>query len=245
MWKRTAKGLTLTFHLAGINNQNFLMRDDQTGTFWQQISGHAISGPLTGWQLEFVQTDELTFALWRSEAREGTVLKPLAQYQGNYASKDWEVKMAKARTVVDFPNTSLASRDIVLGVNAFGNTRAYPLQRILSEKLIEDRLGEEPIIVVVGPDEKSVRVFRARLPNGKEAPDYYRKDAEAAAAHALKAVLPNQSLFMDSSTGSEWSFAGCAVDGKLKGWCLQPISAIKDYWFNWRNYHPDTTIFRH
>ncbi len=57
-----AKGLILSFHLAGINNQNFLMRDDQTGTFWQQISGRAISGPLAGLQLEPVYSDEVTFA---------------------------------------------------------------------------------------------------------------------------------------------------------------------------------------
>jgi hypothetical protein len=56
--------------LAGINNQNFLMRDEETGTFWQQISGRAISGPLNGSQLEPVHSDELTFALWRSEAPE-------------------------------------------------------------------------------------------------------------------------------------------------------------------------------
>ena len=31
MWGRTVNGLTLTFHLAGINNQNFLMRDEETG----------------------------------------------------------------------------------------------------------------------------------------------------------------------------------------------------------------------
>jgi hypothetical protein len=47
-------GLRLSFHLAGINNQNFLMRDDQTGTYWQQISGKAVSGPLRGSQLPFV-----------------------------------------------------------------------------------------------------------------------------------------------------------------------------------------------
>jgi hypothetical protein len=55
VWGREVTGLTLTFHLSGINNQNFLMRDEQTGTYWQQIStywrqigGRAISGPLTG-----------------------------------------------------------------------------------------------------------------------------------------------------------------------------------------------------
>ena len=38
----------LTFHLAGINNQNFLMRDEETGTWWQQITGEASVGPLQG-----------------------------------------------------------------------------------------------------------------------------------------------------------------------------------------------------
>jgi len=28
----------LHFYLAGINNQNFLMRDKETGTWWQQIT---------------------------------------------------------------------------------------------------------------------------------------------------------------------------------------------------------------
>ena len=39
-------GRRLTFRLAGINNQNFIMRDEQTGTWWQQVSGLAIHGPL-------------------------------------------------------------------------------------------------------------------------------------------------------------------------------------------------------
>jgi hypothetical protein len=30
VWNREVAGLRLTFHLAGINNQNFLMRDEET-----------------------------------------------------------------------------------------------------------------------------------------------------------------------------------------------------------------------
>ena len=78
MWKRTVDGRVLTFHLAGINNQNFLMRDEQTGTYWQQISGRAIAGSLAGSQLELVSSDELSFALWHSGAGNGTVLKPVS-----------------------------------------------------------------------------------------------------------------------------------------------------------------------
>jgi len=44
VFQRVVNGVPLRFHLAGINNQNFLMRDEQTGTYWQQITGLAVSG---------------------------------------------------------------------------------------------------------------------------------------------------------------------------------------------------------
>jgi hypothetical protein len=238
VWKRTARGLALTFHLAGINNQNFLMRDDQTGSFWQQITGRAISGAMTGYQLEPVFSDELSFALWRHETPGGTVLKPVARYSAQYAPQDWDVRMAKAPTVLQFPNTGLQPRDLVLGIDAAGTGRAYPVLRILSEKLIEDRVGAQPVIVVLGPDEKSIRVFQARLRPNEPAPEYYRQVNGSFARDSQRA------LFIDSVSGSGWSFAGCAISGPLAGTCLKPVPSIKDYWFDWRNYHPATTIFR-
>ncbi len=229
MWSRTINGLTLVFHLAGINNQNFLMRDEETGTFWQQISGRAISGPLKGSQLAPVHSDELTFALWRSETPKGTVLKPLPADAAEYESKDWEVRMATDRTVLDFPNSGLRSRDLVVGVDAFGASRAYPVDRIFGAKLIEDRLGSEPILVMGGADGKSIRVFRARLHDNQPASEFYRTGDD---------------IFMDADTGSEWNFRGCATKGPQSGHCLPPVDALKDYWFDWRNYHPTTTIFK-
>jgi hypothetical protein len=233
VWKRSAKGITFTFHLAGINNQNFLMRDDQTGTYWQQISGRAIFGPLAGMQLEPVHSDELTFALWRREAPNGRVLKPVGQFASEYAPSDWDLRMAGVKTVLDFPQTGIPSRELMLGVAAFGAARAYPVSRILSEKLIEDRIGSEPVLLVVGPDNASIRVFRARLDETGATPDYYRKTVDT-----------QSGLFVDAATGSQWAFNGCAVSGKLTGKCLEPVSALKDYWFDWRNYHPQTTVFR-
>jgi len=219
----------LTFHLAGINNQNFLMRDEETGTFWQQISGLAVSGPLKGSQLEPVHSDELTFALWRGETPNGTVLKSLPADAAEYETKDWEVHMAKNRTVLDFPHSGLQSRDLILGIDAFGASRAYPVDRIFAAKLIEDRLGTEPILIVAGSDGKSIRVFRARANDEKAASEFYRTGDD---------------IFVDAATGSEWNFRGCATKGPQTGSCLRPVDALKDYWFDWRNYHPDTTIFK-
>ena len=75
MWGREVNGLTLTFHLAGINNQNFLMRDEETGSYWQQISGLAIAGPLSGKSLKLIPADELSLDLWKAEQPQGTFIE--------------------------------------------------------------------------------------------------------------------------------------------------------------------------
>ena len=228
MWSRDIAGLRLTFHLAGINNQNFLMRDEQTGTYWQQISGQAVSGPLRGSRLTLVHSDELNFGTWRSEEPQGTVLQDATQYRSDYAPKDWDVRMRRAPSVIDFREHGLKARDLMLGIQAFGASRAFLYDQVIRERLIEDRVGAEPVLLVVGGDGQSVRAFRDRIRGSQSAPDFYRRP---------------DGIIMDATTGSEWNFQGCAISGKAKGECLEPVEVIKDYWFDWRNYNPATTVY--
>jgi len=250
VWKRESGGLVFTFHLAGINNQNFLMRDDQTGSYWQQITGAAVSGPLRGRRLSLISSDELSFALWAAEEPGGTVLKSVAQYASEYETKDWEVRMKKARTVLSFadPARGLESRTLMLGIQAFGASRAFPYDEVVRENLVLDRVGAEPVLLVVGPDGQSVRVFRDRIPGVEGAPPFYRT-LDDQPSHRTDATWLKQAatapLLMDEPTASQWNFQGCAVSGKLSGLCLEPVEAIKDYWFDWRNYHPATTVYSH
>ncbi len=217
--------MKLTFHLAGINNQNFIMRDEETGTYWQQISGLAISGPLAGRKLPLIHSDELTFALWTTEQPNGTVLKDVAKYAGEYAPKDWDVKMRKRPTVISYPQEGIAQRDIMLGIKAFGAARAFPYETVLKEKLVQDRIGGEPVLLVVGPDGQSVRAFHPQ-----KSVEFYR--------------LNDRPVMMDDATQSTWNFQGCATEGKAKGACLETIDVIKDYWFDWKHYNPSTTVYK-
>ena len=232
MWTRDIEGLRLTFHLAGINNQNFLMRDEETGTYWQQISGAAISGPLKGRHLTLVLSDELTLAAWKLEQAQGTVLDDVPAYVSGYAKPDWDVRMQRAPTVLAFPEHGLTARDLMLGIQAFGASRAFLYDRVVSEKLVTDHVGSEPVLLVVGPDDQSVRAFRNRIPGVEGARNFYRITGR-----------PSGVLLMDDATGSEWNFQGCATSGKAKGLCLEPIPMLKDYWFDWRNYNPKTTVY--
>jgi len=92
VWSSVLDGRRLTFRLAGINNQNFVMRDEQTGSWWQQVSGQAIEGPLKGRRLTPVPHDQLTFDTWRAEAPKGRVLmqdKAIVD-RDEYEPSDWE-----------------------------------------------------------------------------------------------------------------------------------------------------------
>jgi hypothetical protein len=232
VWKRSVGQLTLTFRLAGINNQNFLMRDEQTGTFWQQISGLAISGPLAGRQLELIPSDELTFGLWRAEQPAGTLLAESPRDAARYAARDWEAKMQNTPTVLSYAEPGLQPRTLVLGIQAGGAARAYPHELILRETLVLDRLGAVPLAIVLGPDNRSIRAFRAQLPASGAPTDFYRLTGEPGA------------LLVDEATGSRWNFQGCAIAGPAAGACLERLELIRDYWFDWRHYHPDTSVFR-
>jgi hypothetical protein len=229
---RDVDGRQLTFHLAGINNQNFLMRDQETGSYWQQISGVAISGPLQGRQLTLILSDELTFKTWKAEEPEGMVLKPASKYASDYEVKDWDVRMHRAPTVIQFPEHGMHSRDLILGIRASDASRAFLYDRVIKERLVQGYVGALAVLLVVGPDGQSVRAFRERIPGVDGAPDFYRMTANKPGA-----------LLMDAATGSEWNFQGCAVAGKAKGACLERVPMLKDYWFDWRNYNPKTTIW--
>ena len=219
----------LHFYLAGINNQNFLMRDRETGTWWQQISGRAIFGSLKGSVLELAPSDELSFGLWKQESPGGQVLSAVARDQKKYDSK-WEEEVAKLPVPVSFPGTELKSRDVVVGLQSGSEARAYPLQTILKQSPIQDRLGGNPILVIAGPDGKSVRAFLSRIDDADV--ELFRK-------------TDTKELVMVDSAGEEWNFKGCATSGPVAGKCLAELPAIKDYWFDWRNYHADTTVYRH
>ena len=270
----------LHFYLAGINNQNFLMRDKETGSWWQQITGKAIYGPLKGTTLELVPSDELTFGEWKSEVTGGKVLAPVPKYVKEYDT-NWEPEVAKLPVVISFPGTELKSRDVVVGLELDGASRAYPWETLLKQSPVMDRVHGTPLLVLVGPDKKSFRVFKASIDNhdaefflkGEESslspapsganagsgsagvPPAVAKpalsDAEgsrprsADPAPAANASPATSWSLLDSATASEWNFQGCAISGPSQGKCLERIPALKDYWFDWRNYHPHTTIYKH
>ena len=53
-------------------------------------------------------------------------------------------------------------------------------------------------------------------------------------------VTPNY----DAETNTVWDFTGKAVSGSLAGKQLQKVALLKDYWFDWKLYHPDSSVYQ-
>jgi len=232
VWETTVSGQVLHFHLAGINNQNFIMRDEETGSWWQQVTGEAIQGPLKGQKLRPFFHDELTFALWKQEKPEGRVLRPdeTIERAGKYAPANWEERMARVRvTTAAALDKALDPRALVVGLTVNGASCAYPFDAVVKQSPITDELGRVPVLIVLGDDKKSVRVFDRTLDGRK-----------------LELLMkPNVSplRLVDAETGSEWDFSGKAISGPLAGKQLAKVPALNDYWFDWKTYNPNTTIY--
>jgi hypothetical protein len=227
VWEAVVDGRTLHFHLAGINNQNFIMRDEETGSWWQQVSGEAILGPLKGRRLTPVAQDEISFALWKREQPNGRVLRPDPRVEAHYAKVDWEAGIAKLPVATRVGDKRLDLRELIVGITVNGRDKAYRMSDVKQQTPIIDTVGGVPIVIVAASDGQSVRAF-SRMVDGKPV-DLFAK--------------AGSSDLVDSATGSEWDFSGRAIRGPLAGRQLARIAMLRDYWFDWRAYHPGTAIF--
>jgi Protein of unknown function (DUF3179) len=237
VWGSVVDGQTLTFRLTGINNQNFVMQDEQTGSWWQQVSGEAIQGPLKGKKLTLIEADQLMFATWRSESPTGRVLAPVPAIlaKGGYAPIDWEASMARNRVparaaAAAAADARLQPRALVIGIERRGEARAFPVEQVSAAGVVLDEVGGTPIAIVRAPDGRSTRVFDRRI------------DGTVLELFAKVDAAPFR--FVDAASGSEFDFTGTAVSGTYAGRTLARVPFLEEYWFDWKNYHPQSDIAR-
>jgi hypothetical protein len=238
IFSRRLNGQLLTFRLIGINNQNAMLEDLETRSWWQQASGEAVAGPLKGQTLTLLAHDEVTFALW---AREHPDTKVLARVDPELdIRKGWEDRMKDVPTVVPAPpKDPLHRRELVVGIVAGGRAKAYPRSRLTPNEnrgtgkppmtaAVMDTVGSVPVAVLVGGDGISIRVYDRRV-NGQPIELMARPGSSPA-------------RFIEPASGSEFDLTGDAISGPLAGQRLARIHSISEFWFDWLLRHPDSAI---
>ena len=207
------------------------MQDEETGSWWQQITGEAIFGASKGQRLKPVHHDELSFSLWKKEHPNGRVLRPDDTKPWKEFSENWEEHTGKYPVLAALnPDGRLSPRTLIVGLKIGAVAKAYQLATIQEQNPILDSIADTPVILVMAEDKKSVRAFERKI-DGRELEFFAKPNSETL-------------RLLDSETGSEWDFTGKALKGPLTGQKLKQIYSLKDYWFDWKAYNPETEIYR-
>ncbi len=165
VYDRRVGGDVLSFgNTSALYESDLVMVDRSTGSYWWQVAGTAIVGPLTGARLELLPSAVATWADWASQYPETLVLTRDTGYSRPYERDAF----AGYAEIIDsgrfaFPvgeaagDTRLQPSALVVGVVLAEVARAYPVDNLTDP--INDEVGGEPIVVF--PTDGGATVFSA------------------------------------------------------------------------------------
>lgn len=233
MFRAAARGHQLQFENAGVIGGNEVFKDRETDSRWQQSSLEAISGPLKGAHLDlypFLLTD---WGEWRRLHPDTVVLKPLPGYADRIPERNEMIRQGLSGEGAAPPGVlrvddRLKPKTMVLGLAVGGSDEAFPLSILRQERVINEQIGGQPVLVVHQPSSDTTTAFIARV---KGTPLKFR----AANAEATELI--------DEQTKSHWNPYGDCISGAYKGSQLTSLILEPEYWFAWSEFHPDTKIY--
>ncbi len=238
-------GRELTFGTTGrLRFSNLIMYDRQTESWWQQATGDAIAGELTGSRLRSLPAPIVSWEDFRSAHPEGEVLSRETGYDRSYGQNPYAGydDVDSSPFLYEGPKTpgDLPPMARVITVDAEEEAVAYPYEVLRDSPAINDVVNGEPIAVLwqkgtasaldedsvdAGRDVGSAGVFSRKL-DGRTLT--FRSEG---------------STILDEETGSEWNVLGEAVGGELEGKRLEPVVSIDHFWFSWAAFRPETRVY--
>jgi hypothetical protein len=234
VFRAEAKGKALVFDTAGLIGSNEVFKDRETGSKWQQSSLEAISGPLKGTHLQLYPFLETTWSEWRKQHPDTMVLKPLPGYAERMPAENAIINQGVSGMAgpAPFPTLGhdrrLRPRDTVVGLETGGAEKAYPIRALDKVRVVNDRVGRSPVVIVHQPASDATTAFTAEA--GGKRLRFRAADAEA-------------DRLIDVETHSTWTAYGACVSGPLKGAHLKRLILEPEFWFAWSEFHPKTELY--
>jgi hypothetical protein len=248
VFERTVDGQVLDFGATGnLRYLDLVMYDRATETWWQQATGEAIVGTLTGSQLTFLPAQIVSLADFALAHPDGDVLSRDTGASRRYGQNPYPgLDRADPRpfSYVNQVDGRLEAKERVVTVELDGSALAIAYADLARERVIEIDRRSTSIVVVWKPGTRS-------------ALDLDRMDAsrDVGATGVFSPVLAGRRLtftpgpgpevaMIDRQTGSGWSVTGLALTGPLTGSRLDPVIHADPFWFSWAGFRPDTQIWQ-
>jgi hypothetical protein len=230
-----------------LRHSDLVMYDRQTESWWQQATGRAIVGALTGTQLEFLPSQLISWGQFVEAHPDGTVLSRETghprDYDRNpypgYDSIDTDPFLLEDETLID---GRLSPKVRIVGLVIGDEAVAYPFPFLAEHRVVNDEVGGQPVVVV----------WTDGTASGLGGPTVAGGEI-VGAANAFSAIRDGRTLtfqpaedgaMRDVETGSTWTFEGRATAGELAGTQLELLVADSPFWFAWAVFRPDTRVWQ-
>ena len=203
-----------------------VMYDRQTDTLWSQLLGEAVDGPLTGSKLEFVPSWQTTWSDWKAQHPDTIALD-----KGSGGSRDPYISYYNSSSSGVIGDNRIDDRlyvkEFIIGVEQNGEAAAYPFSVLNETPVVNDVIGEKPILVVFNADTGTGIVFDRQIDG-----------------QTLTFSLADGISLTDSETGTLWDgLTGQALKGPLMGESLTRLKSTASFWFGWKDWYPDTRVY--
>ena len=232
MYGREINGQQLTFGVSGKLIMNALvMYDHETETLWSQFMRKGVKGELAGVELDVIPVIQTTWELWSDLHPDTLALDKMGGYQGDSYSSYY--RSGSAGVLGESrKDDRLDRKELVLGVDVEGHTKAYPFRALAEQPVLNDSFAGQEVLVVFDSATDTALVYDREI-DGKALT--FRVDGEALGA---------QTVLVDDETGSRWSaFTGRAFEGELKGKLIGRVLSHLSFWFAWKDWNPDTALY--
>ena len=245
-FERTVDTQVLDFGTTGrLRYSNLIMYDRQTETWWQQATGEAIVGELTGVQLAFRPASIIAWADFKANYPDGKVLSRETGFNRAYGDNPYVGydDVNRPPFLYRGPDTpgELPPVARVLTIDLNGEAVAYPYDVLQQVQVVNDVVGGTNIVVLWAMGTASA-LDAGTVAGGRD----------VGAANAFARDLDGQALtfssigsqIVDNETGSAWDVLGRAVSGSLVGKQLTPVVAVNHFWFSWAAFKPETRVYQ-
>lgn len=240
VFKREVNGEVLRFGVSGnLRHSDLIMWDNKTLSWWQQFTGEAIVGELTGTQLELIPAQLVAWKDFKAAYPQGTVLSSAGRSYGQNPYVGYD-SSPQPFLFLGTPDPRLPATERVLGVFAGENAAAYPLPVIAEKGVIEDTFAGQKIVIFYEPGQVSA-LDQGEIAASKEVGSAATFTPEVD-GRALTFSYQD-GLITDNETGSTWDVFGRAIKGELAGKQLEPVLSHVHFWFAWAAFRPDTTLY--
>jgi len=219
VYEPRVRGRLEKFRLVGMDHFNAMFEDATTRSWWRQVNGEAVTGPLKGEVLPEYACEQLTIKKLFQLYPQAMVMQADEPSKSAYDSL---AKFERGKSEGDLTRTDSSSwqeKSWVVGIQIGQASKAYDWNRLKKDRVIHDEVDGKPIVVLLSDDGQSFAAF-----------------ARPSAADVFS--INHDTLQLGAS---RFDFSGRSLTNPSQQ--LKKIPAFQEFWHSWRTFHPKTSRY--